>query len=121
MPGPWTADENSVVTADGQFLLFGGSAPVVTADGWYPGTGPIIVMPNLVGLLQLDAEAVIYKVGCLLTRVSENSSPTQPYLQVMAQSPAAAALVAPQTFVQIVVSLGPFVPSPPIVPIVPEF
>lgn len=67
-------------------------------------TGPVTV-PNVVGALQGDAEAMIVAAGLVSTGVAVNSS--EPATQVLGQAPAAGTLVAPGSLVILEVSTGP--------------
>ncbi len=68
---------------------------------------PPVVVPNVVGQAQAAAEAAIVAAGLTVGTVSSANSDTVPVDDVISQNPAGGASVAPNSAVDLVVSLGP--------------
>jgi len=81
---------------------FGSAVDLVVALG--PAA---IVVPDVTGSAQADAEAAILAAGLTVGTVTTANSPTVPAGNVISQNPAAGTNVAPGSPVDLVVSLGP--------------
>lgn len=66
-----------------------------------------IAVPNVVGLVQAAAQTAITTVNLTIGIITTANSNTVPAGNIISQTPAAGALVAPQTAVNLTVSLGP--------------
>lgn len=78
------------------------SNEVSAVVGISPGT---VTVPNVVGALQVDAEAIISGAGLVASSVAVNSG--QPATQVLGQDPPAGAQVGQGSLVTLEVSTGP--------------
>jgi hypothetical protein len=77
------------------------------------GSAPVnVTVPTVIGLTQAAAQTTITGAGLTVGAITTSSSATMPAGQVMSQTPAAGASVAPNSAVAIVVSLGPALGGP---------
>ena len=98
----------------GQSPAAGASVPKGTAVILTVSLGqPAITVPNVVGMIQSDAEAAIIAAKLTVGTVTTAYSNTVPTGKVITQNPAAGASVAQGSSVSLVVSLGP---PPPVTP-----
>jgi beta-lactam-binding protein with PASTA domain len=109
----WVEAAAGTIPAAGASVTLGATAP--TSDQWNlaiveltPGAAPVPVnVPNVVGLTQAAAQAAITGAGLTAGAVTTANSASVPAGQVISQTPAAGASVAPGSAVALVVSLGP--------------
>ncbi|MHC4500362.1 MAG: PASTA domain-containing protein, partial [Planctomycetota bacterium] len=83
----------------------------VLGENWltfalYTPPGPVTV-PDVVGMLQATAEAAITAASLVVDNVTTSYDPNIPVGSVISQDPNAGSSVLPDTFVDLVVSLGP--------------
>lgn len=93
--------------AAGQFALYGSPVHLVISLGPAP-----VMVPDVVGLMQTDAEAAIIAAGLTVGSITEMYNDL-PAGTVISQLPFAGTSVAPGTAVDLVVSLGPEPPRLP--------
>jgi hypothetical protein len=74
-------------------------------------TPRIVQVPDVVGVLQADAEASITAADLAVGTVTTAHSPTVPVDQVISQNPAAGTSVEEYSLIDLVVSLGPALPT----------
>jgi uncharacterized repeat protein (TIGR01451 family) len=72
-----------------------------------PVTPDLVEVPDLTGLSQADAEALIVGANLVVGSIGSDYHPSAPAGSVIGQSPGAGVFVAEQTAVDLVVSLGP--------------
>jgi beta-lactam-binding protein with PASTA domain len=89
----------------GSSVLPGTTVNLVVSLGIQP-----IVMPDVVGQPQAQAQSAITGAGLVLGTTTQDNSATVPAGNVISQSPAPGAELPPGTAVSIVVSLGPVPP-----------
>jgi hypothetical protein len=77
------------------------------SQGMLAATSTTVPVPDVVSLAQADAEAAIAAAGLAVGTVTTQNSNTVPTADVISQSPAAPAQVAPGSAVNLVVSSGP--------------
>jgi len=82
----------------------GSAVDLVVSTGPCPVT---VTVPDVVGLDQTSAEALITSAGLVVGTVYQFCSPSVPAGEVFGQSPAAGTQVAPGSAVNLVVSTGP--------------
>ena len=100
--------------AAGASVAPGTAVDLVVSSG--PTAPPPVTVPNVVGQSQSAATSTITGAGLTLGAVTQQSSQSAPAGSVISQNPAAGASVAPGTAVDLVVSSGPPVAPPVIVP-----
>jgi beta-lactam-binding protein with PASTA domain/CubicO group peptidase (beta-lactamase class C family) len=99
-------------TANAWHAILGQTADPEGSDPSWVSTGPPpVAVPDVVGLAQAAAEAAIVGAGV----VSTANSDTVPAGDVISQDPTGGTLVAPNSAVDLVVSLGPVTVSVPVV------
>jgi RHS repeat-associated protein len=109
--GPVTQANDPIVPAGfvlGQVPLGGAVVPEGTAVGLVVSLGPVLVaVPDVVGLAQATAEAMILGASLAFGPVATTTSLTVPAGSVISQSPLAGASAPQGSAVSLVVSLGP--------------
>ena len=109
-----TTNSNTVPTGDvisqapgaGTNVAPGSAVTIVVSLGV---SVPVVPVPDVAGLSQVNADAVIVGAGLVVGSVITTNSNTVPTGDVISQAPDAGANVAPGTAVTIVVSLGTLV------------
>ncbi|MEL7450651.1 MAG: PASTA domain-containing protein, partial [Pseudomonadota bacterium] len=103
-------------TVISQAPVSGNLVPPGTPVDLVVSTGPAdIAVPDVVGLQQATAEAVIVKAGLTVGNITTEESDTVPAGTVVGQEPGAGNLVQPGSPVDLIVSVGP-AGSPPDAP-----
>lgn len=100
-----TIPANEVISQDpagGGTALFGSAVDLVVSSGPQP-----VLVPNVVGQTQAQAEAAIQAASLTVGTITEAFSETVPQGSVISQTPTGGAQVAPNTAVALVVSKGP--------------
>lgn len=100
-----TIPANQVISQDpagGGTALFGNAVDLVVSSGPQP-----VLVPNVVGQSQAQAETAIQAAGLTVGTITEAFSETVPEGNVISQTPTGGAQVAPNTAVALVVSKGP--------------
>ncbi len=90
------------VPESGLLAMPGDPVNLVISDGRAP-----VAMPNVVGMLQADAETAIGNAGLVNCTLNDMYSLTVPANHIISQDPAAGTMRAPGTCVSITVSDGP--------------
>ena len=112
-----TTNSNTVPTGDvisqapgaGTNVAPGSAVTIVVSLGVSVPVVPVVPVPDVAGLSQVNADAVIVGAGLVVGSVITTNSNTVPTGDVISQAPDAGANVAPGTAVTIVVSLGALV------------
>ena len=86
------------------YMLSGGSYPYLKSA---PPAEDAILIPDLTGMAQADAEDTLTSAGLILGEVTEEYSETIPEGHVISQDPAAGLEVIAGALVDLVISLGP--------------
>jgi len=113
-----TASSDTVAAGDviSQNPLAGATVNQGSAVDLVVSTGPAattVATPNVVGLVQADAESAIIAAGLVVGTVTTSNSATVPAGDVISQSPVAGTVVALGSAVDLVVSLGPVTVTTP--------
>ena len=111
----WVQAATGTTAASGSLVTLNVTAPAT--DQWNfasieltPGAAPApVAVPNVVGLTQAAAQSAIASAALTVGAISTANSATVPAGQVISQSPASGASVAPGSAVALTVSLGPAV------------
>ncbi len=101
----WTLTRATGISADGLTIVGYGNN-----GAWIAKIAPLVMVPDVVGMLQVDAESAITSIGLVVGDLTSEYSDIFPEGYIISQEPNEGTQVEIDTQVNMVLSLGPRIP-----------